>query len=52
MMYVDSGSEESTPIWFAWILIFTPGGALMRTRQVWLVSDVVGFSKVPVGENN
>lgn len=54
MMYVDWESVLliTIPMCSAWILIFTEGGALMSTRQVWLVSDVVGFSKTPLGENS
>lgn len=54
IMYVDWELVElnTNPMCSAWILIFTEGGALMRTRQVWLVLDVVGFSKTPLGENS
>lgn len=54
MMYVDGESVLliTNPMRRAWILIFTEGGALMSTRQVWLVLDVVGFSKTPLGENS
>lgn len=54
IMYVDWELVElnASPMCSAWILIFTDGGALMRTRQVWLVLDVVGFSNAPLGENS
>lgn len=43
---------KTGPTCSAWILILTEGGALMSTRQVWLVLDVVGLSKTPVGGNS
>lgn len=54
MMNVDWELVElnTNPICKAWILIFTVGGALMRTRQVWFVLEVVGFSKIPLGEKS
>lgn len=53
IMYVDWElvALNTNPMFIAWILIFTEGGALMRTRQVWLELDV-GFSKTPLGENS
>lgn len=51
IMYVD-WLVELNPMCSAWILILTAGGALMRTRQVWLGLDVVGFSKTPLGEKS
>lgn len=54
MMYVDCElvALNTNPMCRAWILIFTEGGAVMSTRQVWLVFDVKGFSKTPLGENS
>lgn len=52
MMYVAWELLELNPMCSAWIWILTEGGALMRTLQVWLVWDVVGFSKTPLGENS
>lgn len=54
IMYVDWKLVvlNTNPMCSAWILIFTEGGALMRTRQVWFVLDVVGFSNSPLGENS
>lgn len=54
MMYVAWAmvALDTEPMCRAWILILTDGGALMSTRQVWLVLGVVGFSKTPFGENN
>lgn len=47
IIYVDWEllALNTNPMSSAWILIFTEGGALMSTRQVWLVLEVVGFSK-------
>lgn len=54
VMYVDWEFVvlNTNPMCSAWILIFTEGGALMSTRQVWLVLDVIGFSNTPLGENS
>lgn len=54
MIYVDWALVvlNGSAMWSAWILIFTEGGALMSTRQVRLVLDVTGFSKMPLGENS
>lgn len=52
MMYVAWELVALSPMCSAWIWIFTEGGALRRTLQVWLVWEVVGFSKMPLGENS
>lgn len=52
MMYVDGELVELKPMCSAWTWIFTEGGALMRTLQLWLVWEVVGFSKMLLGKNS
>lgn len=54
IMYVDWELVllNTNPMCSAWIRIFTEGGALMSTRQVWFVSEVFGFSNTPLGGNS
>lgn len=52
MMYADWELVALKPMCSAWTWIFTEGGALIRTLQLWFAWAVVGFSKIPLGENS